>query len=70
MEITGPTLQDLKFCANNNYENITKAIFGRSVGFLIGSIVDGLVVDKSTRLCDASIASGLSIAAIATEYVP
>lgn len=38
-EITGPTLQDLKLRVNTTYEEVSKAIEGRSAGFFAGAVL-------------------------------
>jgi MFS family permease len=70
LEITGPTLQDLKWRAHTNYENVARAVSGRSAGFFLGAILGGLIVDKFFRFCDLIIGVFLVIAALATIAAP
>ena len=70
MEITGPTLIDLKIQTNSNYEDVATAVSGRSVGYFIGSALGGVLVDKLGLFCDVMIAICLDGGAIATLGVP
>ena len=70
MEITGPTLIDLKIRTNSNYEDVATAVSGRSAGYFIGSALGGVLVDKFGLFCDLMIAVCLDGGAIATIGVP
>ena len=70
MEITGPTLIDLKIRTESNYEDVATAISGRSAGYFIGSALGGVLVDKLGLFCDLMIAICLDGGAIATMGVP
>lgn len=39
LEITGPTLIDLKIKTGADYEQVAVAVSGRSVGYFIGSAI-------------------------------
>lgn len=70
MEITGPTQKDLIIKSNSNYELVSRAISGRSVGDFIGAIFGGFLVDKLEQYCDLMIALSLDLAAISTIIAP
>ena len=70
LEITGPTLQDLKWRLNASYEKVARAVATREGGFLSGAILGGLLVDKFTGCCNLIVALSLCGAALATAVVP
>ncbi|XP_013788363.1 sodium-dependent glucose transporter 1A-like [Limulus polyphemus] len=47
--ITGPTLLDLERAVNTDTEHISYIIVGRGIGYLIGSIVGGILFDRFNR---------------------
>ncbi|XP_076371221.1 sodium-dependent glucose transporter 1A-like isoform X2 [Tachypleus tridentatus] len=47
--ITGPTLLDLERAVNTDTEHISYIIVGRGIGYLIGSIVGGILFDHFNR---------------------
>jgi MFS family permease len=69
-EITGPTLKDLKLRANLNYEDISRAVSGRSIGFFLGAALGGFLVDKLDPYCDLMLAVCLDLGATATIVAP
>ena len=69
-EITGPTQKDLIIKTNSDYELVSRAISGRSVGFFIGAAIGGPLVDKLGDFCDLMIAICLDGAAVATAVAP
>ena len=68
--ITGPTLIDLKVRTNSNYEDVAVALSGRNIGFFIGSVLGGVLVDKFGLFCDLIIAICFDFSAIATIGIP
>ena len=61
LEITGPTLKDLKLRAGINYEEVSRAVSGRSIGFFIGAAIGGFLVDKLDPFLDIIIAICLDL---------
>ena len=51
-EITGPTLQDMKYRLNTDYESVSWAISGRGIGNFIGSVIGGVLLDKLGKYTD------------------
>ncbi|OWF44844.1 sodium-dependent glucose transporter 1A-like [Mizuhopecten yessoensis] len=70
LEIIGPTLQDLKDRTNSEYESLSQAVSGRSIGAVSGSIIGGILIDKQGQYCDLIIGLCLMAAAAATIAVP
>lgn len=70
LEIAGTTLKDFVYRLNSDYDSISSAYTGRSVGKFIGSILGGLLVDKFGRYTDFQIAVNLCIAAVTTAGLP
>ena len=70
LEITGPTLIDLKLRTHSNYEAVATAVSGRSAGFFIGAVLGGLLVDKLGAYCDLLVALSLNGGAAATVILP
>ena len=52
LEITGPTLQDMKFRLNTDYESVAWSLSGRSVGMFLGSVIGGVLLDKLGKYID------------------
>ncbi|CAC5400974.1 NAGLT1 [Mytilus coruscus] len=69
-EITGPTQKDLIIKTDSDYELVSRAISGRSVGYFIGAVIGGPLVDKLGKYCDLMIAVCLDGGAIATIIAP
>lgn len=70
LEITGPTQKDLKLRANLNYEDVSRAVSGRSIGFFIGAAIGGFLVDKLDPYCDLMLAVCLDLGGTATIIAP
>ncbi|XP_053391751.1 sodium-dependent glucose transporter 1-like [Mercenaria mercenaria] len=70
LEITGPTLIDLKIRIKTDYESISSAISGRSAGFFIGSALGGVLVDRLGLYCDLMVAICLDLMAVSAASVP
>lgn len=70
LEITGPTLIDLKIRTNSNYESVASAVSGRSAGYFIGSALGGLLVDTLGHYSDLIVALCLDGMAAFTVALP
>lgn len=70
MELYGPTLIDLKLKLNTDYESVSVAVSGRSVGLFPGSIIGGLLVDKLPGYSHIWLAIVLDVSAVATTIIP
>ena len=70
MEITGPSMKDLKLRTNSNYETVSQALSGIDAGSLIGCIIGGVLVDRFADHWDLVIAVFLDASGIATVLVP
>ncbi|CAH1781905.1 unnamed protein product [Owenia fusiformis] len=70
LEIVGPTLQDLKYRVNSNYEEIARALFARSVGFFIGSLAGGFLCDRYRDKLDIFLASSFILSGVGTCIAP
>ena len=67
--MSGPTLPYLKHRVDSNYEQISRALVARSVGFLSGAVAGGVLCDRFYRfvmpllvsekeaICDAKMRS-------------
>ena len=69
-EITGPTQKDLIIKTDSDYELVSRATSGRSVGYFIGAVIGGPLVDKLGKYCDLMIAISMDGAAVATVVAP
>ena len=68
--MSSPTLPYLKRRVDSDYEQISRALVARSVGFLLGSLGAGIVGSKWRRLSDFWIALSLFVAGGATIAAP
>ena len=68
LAIPGPTLLDLQMITNTTTEEITRIFTGRSVGYLAGSILSGVLFDKFNQDCLLSFA--LILTAVGTACAP
>ena len=55
--LIGPALPDLAYATSSNIKEYTSVFFGRAIGFLIGVVVSGKIVDRY----DQMVLIGLSI---------
>ena len=69
-EAPGPTLIDLKARTKSSYEEVSTALTGMQVGYLIGDIVGGALVDKFSLYCELMLALSLDLIAGATIAIP
>ena len=65
-EAPGPTLIDLKSRTKSSYEELT----GTSVGYLIGDIIGGVLVNRFGLYCELMVALSLDLTAVATAAIP
>ena len=70
IEVTGPTLIDLKTRTNSNYEDLATAVAGQDVGLFIGSIIGGFLVDKIGLYLELLVALALDVGAVGTIGIP
>ena len=70
MEIIGPTLIDLKTRTNSSYESLAAAVSGTSVGYFIGAVIGGFLIDKFGLFLDLTVAVGLDLGAVGTVAIP
>ncbi|XP_013413251.1 sodium-dependent glucose transporter 1A-like [Lingula anatina] len=70
LEISGPTMQDLILRTGTNYEEVSRAISGRSAGFFTGAVIGGFLVDKLRLYCDLMIGVSLVIMSAGSVAVP
>ena len=70
MEINGATLKDLVYKTGADYESVTGAVSGRSVGKFVGSLLGGILMDRLGRFSDLIIAVALLLAAGTVTSVP
>lgn len=69
-EMSGPTLKDLMWITKSNYEEISRALVARSVGFFIGSLGGGFLCDRLHRHVDLMIFIALMVSAATTAATP
>ena len=69
-EVSGPTLPYLKERSDSNFEQISRALVARSVGFLSGAVAGGFLCDQFYHLTDLWMALSLFLAAIAVTAAP
>ncbi|CAH1782058.1 unnamed protein product, partial [Owenia fusiformis] len=70
LEVNGATLQDLKTRVNCNYEEIGRALVGRSIGFFIGSLTGGVLWDRFPKYTDLFSVGALLIGSTGTMIIP
>ena len=73
LEITGPTLKDLILKLDSNYEDVSRAISGRSLGFFVGAVIGGFLVDNLPVYLDLIIAvcvDGMAGCMVGAPYSP
>ncbi|KAK3106892.1 hypothetical protein FSP39_002137 [Pinctada imbricata] len=70
LEITGPTLIDLKLVTATSYEDVARAASGRGFGFFIGAFCGGFLVEKLYHYCDVMVAIFVSLMGILGIVIP
>ncbi|XP_064634021.1 uncharacterized protein LOC135491960 isoform X2 [Lineus longissimus] len=68
MALPGPTLLDLQERTNTDTEDISRIFIGRSTGYLIGSVIGGLLIDMMNKSFLMSMF--LLLMAIGTAILP
>ncbi|KAJ8316894.1 hypothetical protein KUTeg_004798 [Tegillarca granosa] len=66
----GPVFKDLKIRTNGSTEDISRALAGRNIGFLIAAVCGGVLIDKLTNYLDLFIAVFLDLIAVTTMIIP
>jgi len=46
--LIGPALPDLAYATGSNIQQYTSVFFGRAIGFLIGVLLSGKIVDRQS----------------------
>ncbi len=69
-EISGPTLPYLRLRLDINYEEISRALVAKSVGFFIGTLAGGALSQKWRQLKELWVSLSLIAAAIGTVFSP
>ncbi|CAH1789588.1 unnamed protein product [Owenia fusiformis] len=70
LEISGPTLLDLRDRVGVNYEEISRVLVAKSVGYFISSVFGGFLVDKLKGHVDLLISLGCFMGAVGTAIIP
>ena len=70
IEIIGQTLIDLKTRTNSSYESLAVAVSGASIGYFIGAVAGGFLIDKFGLFLDLALAVGLDLGAVGTVAIP
>ena len=68
MAIPGPTLLDLQQQTNTDTETVSRIFTGRSVGYLLGTIVSGMLFDCLNH--NVLLMFGLLLTAFGTAAAP
>ncbi|XP_045214388.2 sodium-dependent glucose transporter 1A-like [Mercenaria mercenaria] len=69
-ETSGPTLIDLKYRLNTNYEDLAAAFSAAGIGTFPGSLIGGFVIDKFSGYSHLTLALALDFAAAAVVFIP
>ncbi|CAH1798360.1 unnamed protein product, partial [Owenia fusiformis] len=70
LSIRYPTMPDLRARLGVNYEELSRALIGRDVGWAVGSFIAGITYDKFQSTWDLQLAVGFFIEAIAVGIKP
>ena len=68
LALPGPTLLDLRAQTNTSTEEISTIFTGRSLGYLVGSILGGMMFDRVNQACLLGLS--LMLTSAATAVVP
>ena len=63
LEVTGPCIPDLKDKLGLNYEEISRAMVGTSVGLIVAAIIGGLLHERFYKHGDLLMAIGTFVGA-------
>ena len=67
-EMIGPTLEDLRILLNVNYTSISFALVLRNFGYLMLTLLFGLVLDKISKFSEVLMAIASALVALSKEY--
>ena len=70
LELSGPTLPDLKERVDANYEEISQGLVARSVGYLFGSVISGILVDRLPLHMELLLSVSMIFGALGTFLTP
>ncbi|CAF1128487.1 unnamed protein product [Brachionus calyciflorus] len=70
LEIIGPTFEDLKIYLQVNYSSISFALVLRNIGYLILTILFGLVLDKYSKYSETLMSIASAVIAISNFLMP
>ncbi|XP_013418265.1 sodium-dependent glucose transporter 1A-like [Lingula anatina] len=69
-ELSGPSLPVLKARVDSSWEEISRALIGRSVGFFTGSLAGGVICDRFHKHVDLVLMLVLLLASVSTAAIP
>ena len=69
-EISGPTLTFLRDRIDASFEEISRALVARSVGFLLGSLSGGALSQRWNRFINLWLSIAMVVGAVATGFQP
>ncbi|CAH1798355.1 unnamed protein product [Owenia fusiformis] len=70
LSIRYPTMPDLRARLGVNYEELSRALIGRDVGWAMGSFIAGITYDKFQSTWDLQLAVGFFLEALAVGIKP
>ncbi len=68
LAIPGPTLLDLQENTHTDTKHVSQIFTGRSLGYLTGSVIGGVLVDKTNEVC--LLSASMLLTAAATALTP
>lgn len=70
LEIVGPTLPDLKSRVGVNYEEMSRALMVRSLGYLFASLLNGVITDLFPFHVELIASAGYACVVIGVALAP
>ena len=70
LEIVGPTMIDLKYRVGINYEEISRALLARSLGYLFGALLNGALTDLLPYHVELVAAVGFALTSVGIALTP
>jgi MFS family permease len=70
MEVSAPTMIDLKYRLHTRYEKLASAIGAGGIGTFPGCIVGGFLVDRFSSYSHFTLAMALNLAAVSVVLIP
>lgn len=64
LEVIGPTIPDIMANIGINYEEMSRALVGISLGYIFGSLLGGIIHERFYSSTDLLLAIGIAIATI------